>query len=109
MVLALSSNMLHKFLTCLNGCTVRANMTEPVSAWGFAKRLCKIIMVKFGLSRQKVKVQDSILCCQCSGVPVSAFYMLGSTYYLPVKLFMQYNKLTPDEERIIIHKGTERP
>ncbi len=24
-------------------------------------------------------------------------------------IFMEFNKLTPDEERVILHKGTERP
>lgn len=38
---------------------------------------------------------------------------LGIFFILSLNIYsqdtMQYNKLTPEEERVIIHKGTERP
>ncbi len=36
------------------------------------------------------------------------FFLLGTSLFLQEKI-MKYNKLTSEEERVIIHKGTEKP
>lgn len=43
------------------------------------------------------------------GVIVILLFSLGYTVILSQEKNMNYNKLTPEEERIIIHKGTEPP
>ncbi len=46
-------------------------------------------------------------------IHITVLTVLQAILILPIDTFgqkkMKYNKLTPEEERVIIHKGTERP